>query len=156
MFRDCSRSTYWTRKMHPIHLCPTCLIVVPCTWQMTEDLYVGVASLTPSFEPLQMDYKHLQLTWRPMKSLVCPPIHWEHHKFIMWITRGQPLVRYFLKSNSSFLALIFFTRPLREPKEMHYWLFKLLEGLLFFSWATLVRFLAVDSYLHIILVDGLM
>ncbi len=32
--------------------CPIDPTVVPCTWQMTQDLYVDVASPTPSSEPL--------------------------------------------------------------------------------------------------------
>ncbi len=105
MFIDYLIFTYWTRKMHLVHRCATCPTIVPCTWQMTQDLYVDVASLTPSSEPLQIGYKHLRLTWRPMRSLACPHSDRENHKFIMWRTRGQPLDHYFWKSKSSFWNL---------------------------------------------------
>lgn len=83
MFRGCSRFTYWTRKTHLVRLCPDNRTVIPCTWQMTQDLYADVASLTASSGRLQMFYKHLRLTWRLMRSLVCPHTHWEHHRVIM-------------------------------------------------------------------------
>ena len=98
----------------------------------------SVPRFIPSSEPLQMVYMHLWLIWRPMRSLVCPHTHWEHHRFTVRKIRGHPLVHHFLRILFIIMALMGLIRPLGGPHNMQSLLFDLLRGLLFHLWASLV------------------
>ena len=103
--------------------CPVGPTVASYTWQVTQDLYNDVASLTPSFEPLQMIYGHLRSVWRPMRSLVFPHTHWERYMFIIWRTMGQSLVDYFWESYGTY--------GLHQAQRHVLLIFDLLRGLFF-------------------------
>ena len=82
-------------------LCPAGPTGAPHTWQVSQDLYNDMVAFIPSFEPLQMIYRHLRLTRRPIRSLMCPYTHWEPRKFIVWRKRGHPIFHHFGGSYSS-------------------------------------------------------